>query len=171
MRKGKFDRKPPAKQIRDKVLVMCGGETEEIYFNHFKELHKNDLHNVNVKISTFKKSNPMAVVKAAIGLLDDYDEVWAVFDMDEFFKEFDDAVNLALSSGVNCAFSNVAFEYWFYLHFEDKTGAMSLNALTTELKKRLGFEYGKSSICFPINLCPRSPRCDKMRQKNWGGAA
>ena len=145
MRKGKFDRKPPALRIRDKVLIMCGGETEEIYFNHFKSMHKNVLQNVNVKIATYKNSNPMAVVKAAIGRKEDFDEVWAVFDMDTFFKEFDDAVSLALNSGVNCAFSNIAFEYWFYLHIENKTGAMSLNELTTELRKRLGFDYGKSS--------------------------
>ena len=70
--------------------------------------------------------------------------MWAVFDEDNF-KEFDDAIILAAKSGVNCAFSNKAFEYWFYLHFENKTGAMSVSTLNAELEKKLGFEYGKNA--------------------------
>lgn len=57
MKKDKYSRKPPAMQMRDKVLVMCGGETEEIYFNHYKSRHKKDLENVSIKVLTHKKSN------------------------------------------------------------------------------------------------------------------
>ena len=39
----KYKRKPPSLPIRDKVLIMCGGETEEIYFDHYKNKHKRDL--------------------------------------------------------------------------------------------------------------------------------
>jgi predicted ATP-dependent endonuclease of OLD family len=96
---------------------MCGGETEEIYFNHYKTKHKKDLENINIKVVTHKKSNPLSVVKAALEQRADYDEVWAVFDKDDF-TDFNDAITLALDNEINCAFSNEAIEYWFFLHFE-----------------------------------------------------
>jgi hypothetical protein len=139
----KYKRRTPVLQIRDKVLIMCSGETEEIYFNYYKNSHKRDLQNVSIKIVTHKKSNPIAVVKAALIQKPNYDEVWAVFDKDDF-PDFDDAIILALDNKINCAFSNEAIEYWFLLHFENKTGAMSRNMLNTELERKLGFEYQKS---------------------------
>jgi predicted nucleic acid-binding protein len=123
---------------------MCGGETEEIYFNHYKSRHKRDLQNISVKVVAHKKSNPMAVVQAALIQKAEYDEVWAVFDKDDF-ADFDDAIVFALSKGIKCAFSNEAIEYWFFLHFENKTGAMTRSALNSELQKRLGFEYDKGA--------------------------
>ena len=140
----KYKRRPPVMQIRDKVLIMCGGETEEIYFNHYKEKHKNDLKNVSVKVVAHKKSNPLSVVQAALTQKSDYNEVWAVFDKDDF-TDFDEAIILALNSGINCAFSNEAIEYWFFLHFENKTGAMPRNSLNNELGKKLGFDYDKGA--------------------------
>ena len=144
MSKDKYRRKPPALRMRDKVLIMCGGETEEIYFNHYKDKHKRDLQSVSIKVVAYKKSNPMAVTQAAMTQKADFDEVWAVFDKDDF-TDFDDAIKLALSNGINCAFSNEAIEYWFFLHFENKTGAMSRSNLDSELGRKLGFEYDKNA--------------------------
>ena len=144
MSRDKYKRKPPVMQIRDKVLIMCGGETEEIYFNHYKNKHKSDLQNISIKIVAHKKSNPMAVVQAALAQISDYNEVWAVFDKDDF-TDFDDAIIFALNNGINCAFSNEAIEYWFLLHFENKTGAISRNSLNNELGKNLGFDYDKGA--------------------------
>jgi len=155
MSRDKYKRKPPLMQIRDKVLIMCGGETEEIYFNHYKNKHKSDLQNISIKIVAHKKSNPMAVVQAALAQISYYNEVWAVFDKDDF-TDFDDAIIFALNDGINCAFSNEAIEYWFLLHFENKTGAISRNSLNNELGKNLGFDYDKGAetiqrICGKIN--------------------
>jgi hypothetical protein len=123
---------------------MCGGETEEIYFNHYKDKHKRDLQSVSIKVVAYKKSNPMAVTQAAMAQKADYDEVWAVFDKDDF-TDFDEAIRLALINGINCAFSNEAIEYWFFLLFENKTGAMSRSNLDSELGRKLGFEYDKNA--------------------------
>ena len=144
MSKDKYRRRPPTLQIRDKVLIMCSGETEKIYFNFYKNKHKNDLKNISIKVVTHKKSNPLAVVQAALTQKRDYNEVWTVFDKDDF-TDFDTAIILALDNGINCAFSNEAIEYWFFLHFENKTGAMSRYTLNAELEKKLGFEYEKDA--------------------------
>ena len=124
MSRDKYKRRPPALQIRDRVLIMCGGETEKIYLNYYKNKNKRNLQNISIKIVTHKKSNPMAVVQEALIQKSDYDEVWAVFDKDDF-SDFDEAITLALHNEINCAFSNEAIEYWFFLHFENKTGAIS----------------------------------------------
>ena len=122
---------------------MCSAQTEEIYFNHFKEKYKGDLKNVNVEVVAHKKSNPMSVVTAALMRKSNYDEVWAVFDKDDF-RDFDEAIALAADNGVNCAFSNEAVEYWFFLHLENKTGAMSRKVLNNEIGRKLNIEYDKS---------------------------
>jgi hypothetical protein len=49
-------------------------------------------------------------------------EVWCVFDMDvkrgaDEFADFDNAISKALQLGYKIAYSNDAFELWFYLHF------------------------------------------------------
>ena len=144
MSRDKYRRRPSMLPIRDKVLIMCSGKTEENYFNHFKDKHKRNLQNVSVKVVTYKKSNPMAVVRAALSHKADYDEVWAVFDKNDF-TNFDDAIKYAIKKGIKCAFSNIAIEYWFYLHFENKTGAISRSVLDSELGKRLNLDYDKSA--------------------------
>ena len=145
MSKDKYSRRRlPKKELRDKVLIMCSGETEEIYFNHFK--NKGKLNNVSIKVAIHKKGNLKAVVKAALMQKPDYDEIWAVFDKDDFL-DFDEAIRLAEDGGIQCAFSNEAFEYWFLLHFESKTrtGAISRDKLNYELGKHLGYDYDKKA--------------------------
>ena len=91
----KYQRKAPKRQLRDRVLIRCGGQTEEIYFNKFKEKHKDGLKNVTVKVTTCKRSNPIAVVDEAISLQDSYDELWCVFDKDDF-EDFDEAIRITI---------------------------------------------------------------------------
>ena len=85
-------------------------------------------------------------MQAAITQKADYNEVWAVFDKDDF-PDFDNAILLAMDNGIQCAFSNEAIEYWFLLHIENKTktGTLSRNKLNYELGKELGFEYEKKA--------------------------
>lgn len=140
----KYRRKAPVMRLRNKVLIMCSGESEAVYFNHYKDKHKRDLQNISIKVVANKKSNPMAVVDAALAQKADFDDVWAVFDKDDF-TDFDAAVAHATKNRINCAFSNEAIEYWFYLHFENKTGAMSRSTLNSMLERKLDFEYDKTA--------------------------
>ena len=141
----KYQRKAPKRQLRDRVLILCGGQTDEIYFNKFKEKHKDGLNNVTVKITTCKRSNPIAVVDEAILLQDSYDELWCVFDKDDF-EDFDEAIRkVSRYPKINCAFSNEAIEYWFTLYFSKKTGPISRRRLNEMISKQFGVEYDKSS--------------------------
>ena len=140
---GKYKRKPPKRQLRDKVLILCGGKTEEIYFNKFKQKYRGGLN--NVKVTTSKYSNPIAIVDEAIALQDNFDELWCVFDKDDF-KDFDDAIRkVSQYPKLNCAFSNEAIEYWFTLYFSNKTGPISRKRLNEMISKQFGLEYDKSN--------------------------
>lgn len=141
----KYKRKVPSLELRDKVLILCGGKTEEIYFNKFKQQYKTTLKNVTVKITTCKYSNPIAIVNEAISSQDDFDEVWCVFDKDDF-KDFDEAIiKSSRYLKVNCAFSNEAIEYWFTLYFSSKTGPINRKKLNEMISKQFGIEYDKSN--------------------------
>ena len=46
-----------------------------------------------------------------------FDRVWVVFDKDDF-DDFNDAIKKAHKLGFQSAWTNEAFELWYYLHFE-----------------------------------------------------
>ena len=59
------------------------------------------------------------------------------------FSDFDNAIERAKSLGYKVAYSNDAFELWFYLNFE-YTDAENLRTFYyEELSKRLGLNYEK----------------------------
>lgn len=142
MSSDKYRRKKSTLSIRNKVLILCSGETEERYFKFIK--NKKRLTNVSVDVAINKKSDPLGVVNAAIVKKCNFDEVWAVFDKDDF-TDFDKAITLASNNDVKCAFSNEAIEYWFLLHFKDTTAAQSRKSLNKDLSKNLGFKYDKDA--------------------------
>ncbi len=75
------------------------------------------------KIESHYKAQPLRYVREAQQGLEDgvYAEVWAVFDKDVHPKH-EEAFELAQQEiegkTVNIAFSSIAFEHWFLLHFE-----------------------------------------------------
>ena len=79
---------------------------------------------------------------------EEYNEVWCVFDMDvkrgaDEFADFDNAICKALLMGYKVAYSNDAFELWFYLHF-NLTDTQHLRYFYyVELGKRFGINYVK----------------------------
>jgi predicted DNA-binding WGR domain protein len=83
-----------------------------------------------------------------IQLDDKRDEVWCVFDMDvkrgeAEFSEFDNAIERAKNLGYQVAYSNDAFELWFYLHFEYTDAENHRTFYYEELGRRLGLNYEK----------------------------
>ncbi len=99
-------------------LIVCEGQTEEWYFRSFP-----------VRTATVtSKGVGMAhydLIKKARALMKDetYDEVWCVFDMDfnpdrnGQIESFNNAVFAEDGKKFRCAYSNDAFELWFYLHY------------------------------------------------------
>lgn len=104
---------------RKTFLIVCEGQSEELYFKSFP-----------VVTATVKPvplgCSKSKLVDCAKEMVEgeNYDFVWCVFDMDfkageqSQFDDFDNAVEAAIATGFECAYSNDAFELWYVLHYE-----------------------------------------------------
>ena len=124
------------------ILIVCDGEnTEPSYFNQFR------VASATVKC-VGKGYNTITTVKEAEQLAkrDKYDQVWCVFDKDDFSKDqFNGAIKLAQSLHLGIAYSNQSFEYWLILHFDDHQGGgmhrNNYNSKINNLLKPFNIKY------------------------------
>ncbi len=128
------------------ILIVCEGQTEKLYFESFPVL------GVKVKAIDLKGESKLKLVESTneiVDSLDDEDiEVWCVFDMDvkrgaDEFADFDNAISRALQLGYKVAYSNDAFELWFYLHYNLSNAQHLRTFYYNELGKRFGMNYVK----------------------------
>lgn len=131
-------------------LIVCEGEKTEP--NYFKALVKG--RNSQVLTATIegegantKSLIDIAIRKRALSPIH-FDVTWAVFDKDDFV-DFNEAIEHAKSNGVNPAWSNEAFELWYYLHFQFLDTQVNrhqyIEMLTREIRKVCPlFEYKKN---------------------------
>lgn len=136
---------------RQYFLIVTEGEKTEP--NYFKSL-VNELpdHLVAIEI-VGEGANTISVVKAAIkirtkrneqNLLPPFDEVWVVFDKDDFpARNFNRAIELATKEKIKVAYSNEAFELWYILHFQYLDAAVNRDRYIEILKEILG-KYKKN---------------------------
>lgn len=131
--------------INKTILIVCEGQTEKLYFESFPVL------GVKIKAIDLKGQSKLKLVESTKEIEDtddEYDEVWCVFDMDvkrgaDEFSDFDNAINKALSLGYKVAYSNDAFELWFYLHYNYSSDQNLRTFYYEELGKRFGLNYVK----------------------------
>ncbi|MBO0939234.1 RloB domain-containing protein [Fibrella sp. HMF5335] len=116
---------PTATEFIRLLVVTEGVNTEVSYFRQFQM--------PNVQVRTVGTGyNTLSLVRRAEQVRDEerlkgseYDQVWCVFDRDDFDAEdFNEAVRLAqhLFGDGRVAYSNQSFEYWLLLHFLDHQG-------------------------------------------------
>jgi len=143
------------------ILIVCEGEkTEPNYFRVFNKAKNGTIiYELTIEGCGI---NTMQVVDKAIDLKNgsalEYDSVWAVFDKDSFLPDpFNGAIIKAKSNGINCAWSNEAFELWYLLHFHNRITAMSrdeykkaisdaVNNSPKNRKKKKDYVYAKNDI-------------------------
>ena len=146
--------------VREKLvrfLIVCEGTKTEPHY--FEALIKN-------YISTVREVTIEGEGRATVALVDrtleikqelerknamSFDRVWVVFNKDDF-DDFNDAIKKANKLGFHSAWTNEAFELWYYLHFEYlDTGigrADYIKKLEEAFKEKLGdshFEYKKGN--------------------------
>lgn len=166
-------RKIDSKEKRKYFLIVSEGEVTEP--NYFKSLtEKLPEHLVKVEIEGIGQ-DPLNVVKAAIELrekreerplLPQFDEVWAVFDKDDFPDEnFNNAIKKAKGVGIEPAYSNEAFELWYVLHFRYLDTAISREQYIIFLKSVFGnYEKNDPKI---YNKLQQHPDSDETRAIKW----
>ena len=82
-----------------------------------------------------------------------YDQVWCVFDRDDFGGTFNEAIEKAKKKGFRVAYSNEAFELWYLLHFIYFDTAIGRVDYIRKLNEHLDKEYSKNSeVMFDILL-------------------
>lgn len=115
-----LERNKPFKIEKPLILIVCEGKnTEPSYFRQFK------LTSATIK-PVGEGYNTISLVNRAmqLALEKKYDQVWCVFDKDDFPEnDFNDAITIASANGFGVAYSNQSFEYWLILHFDDHQGA------------------------------------------------
>ncbi|MBK8492787.1 MAG: RloB domain-containing protein [Saprospirales bacterium] len=114
-----LERSKPTRTPKPTILIVCeGAKTEPSYFRQFR------LTSATIK-AVGEGYNTLSLVSRAEELMqqDEYDQVWCVFDKDDFAEEdFNNAIAKAEAKGMQVAYSNQAFEYWIILHLENHQG-------------------------------------------------
>lgn len=146
--------------VREKLvrfLIVCEGtKTEPHYFEAL----------INNYISAVREVTIEGEGRATVALVDrtqevkaelerknamSFDRVWVVFDKDDF-DDFNDAIKKAHKLGFQSAWTNEAFELWYYLHFEYLDAGIGradyIKKLEEAFRKKMGdnhFEYKKGN--------------------------
>jgi hypothetical protein len=138
------------------LIVSQGAETEVLYFRYLASLLPNKMVQVDTKGHS---KDTVAVVRKAVELREQrkknrstpmYNEVWALFDKDDFTdKDYEKAIVIADSEGIESGHSNECFELWFILHFGTLDAAISRKVYFERLSKLRGTDYAKNDpgIC------------------------
>lgn len=128
-------RKSLRRPCRNKFYIFTNGkETEVNYFELLKS--KKSIYDVKVH---FKNSNPLNLAKFAKKEVQDANQVWIVFDIDDTFEEGNliQALEYAENNGIHYAYSNKAFEVWLISHFSRCNQHLNVSECETILKKYL----------------------------------
>ena len=74
-----------------------------------------------------------------------FDRVWVVFDKDDF-DDFNEAIKKARKLGFQSAWTNEAFELWYYLHFEYLDTGISRTAYIEKLEEAFRSRMGDENF-------------------------
>lgn len=134
--------------VRKSFYILTNGkETEKNYFELVKS--KKSIYDVKVE---YHNDDPAGLVRIGAQLLENgANQVWCVFDIDNTYVEGSliAALKFSQQTGVNIAFSNIAFEVWLLSHYgkieKSMNNAQLIKAMNERLKE-LGetSEYNKS---------------------------
>lgn len=140
------------------VLIVCEGQTEKLYFESFPVL------GLTVKAVNLQGQTKSRLIESTIEIIKNegdfiYDEVWCIFDMDvkhgeKEFADYDNAILKAKSYKYKVAYSNDAFELWFYLHYYHTEQRNHRTFYYQCLSKEWGINYEKEGkrwdFCYKI---------------------
>jgi hypothetical protein len=131
--------------------VCCGAKTEKLYLEGMRRYFRESPIAVVIKPDA---GSPSLLVGYAAKLWDrdrdGFDQVWCVFDVDDFGDDVRAAVTIAKRRGVSLAVSNPCFELWLLLHFVDHTSWLNgANAAKLKLCRHVP-DYDKTKIDFDV---------------------
>ena len=166
------------RQLKPSIYIVCEGtNTEPIYFEKIAEQpdvfekyaitvypSEEDQIKASKKEGESIKTDAVNLVKVAKKEINNYDEVWAVFDKDGYTKHekaFDDADK----HGIKLAFSSIAFEHWILLHYEQNRTAFPKSQNVIDYLEDKGYFTGYSKKA-DISIYPRLQNLTKTAIEN-----
>ena len=151
-------------RLKQTIYIVCEGtNTEPNYFNAIdQELDKSeksysievypskeDKDNASKKEGESIKTDAVSLVQIAQREreIENYDEVWVVFDKDGYTKH-QDAFLYAKENDIKLAFSSIAFEHWILLHYEQNRTAFPKSQNVIDYLEQAGYfpGYKKADI-------------------------
>ncbi len=150
-------RKENVRERLVRFLIVCEGTKTEPHY--FEALIKNHISTVREVTIEGEGMATVALVDETLEIKKDlerknamtFDRVWVVFDKDDF-DDFNEAIEKARKLGFHSAWTNEAFELWYYLHFEYLDTAINreeyIDKLQEAFRKRMGdegFKYKKGN--------------------------
>ena len=133
-------------QPKKAVFLMVEGESEKVYFDRIARLPSN--YSITAQVSEDKKCTDIIENCAKIAYrkgLDDDDLKIAVFDLDVVDEQLlNEAIALANKEGVIIMASNLSFELWLLLHFEDPSHVYTQSDYEARLSELLKRKYVKA---------------------------
>ena len=145
LRENRSERGRGGRRSRPLILIVVGAARTEV--SYLSGLRANlAAISVDIKLQPAPGA-PKQVVNAALRLRGpDFDDVWCVFDVDEF--DIIDAVALAEKEGVHVVVSNPCFELWLLLLFDDcRAHQPNCSAAMRRLKRHIP-RYDKARLVF-----------------------
>lgn len=150
-------RKENVRKKSVRILIVCEGtKTEPHYFEALVKTNASTVCEVSIEgtgRSTVSLVDEASKIKEKLEQKNamHFDRVWVVFDKDDF-DDFNKAIAKAKQLGFQSAWTNEAFELWYYLHFEYLDTAIDrskyIEKLETVLRKKMrdnGFKYHKGN--------------------------
>lgn len=140
--------------VREKLvrfLIVCEGKKTEPHY--FEALIDNYISAVREVMIEGEGRATIALVDRTLEIKTElehknamsFDRVWIVFDKDDF-DDFNEAIKKAHKLGFNSAWTNEAFELWYYLHFEYLDTGISRSAYIEKLQKFFRKQIGDKSF-------------------------
>lgn len=147
---------------RQTFLIVCEGEkTEPNYFEAFR------VKSANIVVEG-TGCNTVSLVDKTTSIARTYkrdevefDQIWCVFDRDDFHETFNDAIFEARSLGFGVAYSNEAFELWYLLHFIYFDSSITRDGYIRKLNEHLSDGYRKNSCIMYDLLLPSQDKAIK----------
>lgn len=143
------------RRTNPRILLVVEGETEKNYFLGIKQDPdlKKKLSALTVKVELAKKQASTDMVEQTLSLIDaadregnPYDAVWLVFDHDHNPKRHEAwrAAQQYASLKNHIAFSSIAFEQWYLLHFAQSARPYPTSAALIKALKKFLPDYQKA---------------------------
>ncbi|MEG7619546.1 RloB family protein [Enterococcus faecalis] len=159
------------------LIASEGKRTEVLYFDGFKDeinerfkgsIQSYEIETHGVGKETLRVIEDIVEYSRRLPIL--YENIWAVFDKDDFPKDdFDNAIYKAKELDINVAWSNECFELWYLLHFSYSQSALHRDVISEKLdlefnRLKLG-KYDKTSPEIYYILKPKIRTAIKNAQR------